>query len=308
MIGKCYQLFILIVSLYNWPMTNLRKLLLIGCGDIPQRMLKQLNQDNPVTAFSHLAAVRRSHLPIADTQMIYGDASDAEVLAEAMSEPPDQVVVTLTPDGRSLEDYTRTYLDSAKNLCAVAASLAPQARLIFISSTSVYHQNQGEWISAESPTKPVRETARVLLDAEREFMKSANPASVVRFSGIYGPGRDALIRKVGRGQFTRPELDHWSNRIHADDCGALLAFLMAHYSSGAGKKKEIWLASDGQPVALSKVERWIADKLGVAHPDLDNSELQLAGKRCDHSQLLRSGFKLRFPDYQQGYAPLLASD
>ena len=65
---------------------------------------------------------------------------------------------------------------------------------------------------------------RVLLEAERR-LAPLQGGSVLRLSGIYGPGRDAMLRRARAA--AAPEA-RWSNRIHVDDAAAALSHLLDH--------------------------------------------------------------------------------
>ena len=85
------------------------------------------------------------------------------------------------------------YLDGARNLLETF----PGSKLLFTSSTSVYAQRDGSWVTEESDAKPMRETSRVLLETERLVL--ADAGIVARLAGIYGPGRSALLNKFLNG-------------------------------------------------------------------------------------------------------------
>ncbi len=70
--------------------------------------------------------------------------------------------------------------------------------MLFTSSTSVYAQRDGSWVTEESETKPARETGRILLETE-EFVLG-HGGIVARLAGIYGPGRSALLSKFLAGE------------------------------------------------------------------------------------------------------------
>lgn len=276
-----------------------RKLLLIGCGDIPRRMLPHLEP----AAFS-LMGIRRRAVPLPNCTMLYGDAADPEILAQALRWQPDQILITLTPDASDVEAYRRTYLNPVRHIAALTPELSSQSHLIFVSSTGLYSQDCGEWVDETSPAQPARPTAAVLLEAEQAIEAAGNPWTVVRFSGIYGPGRTALLRRALAGQFTATAHAAWTNRIHADDCGALLAHLIGKFE---GTGNGILIGTDSCPAVNCDVEGWIAHQVdaSLAIRPLNNAP---KGKRCINQKLLDAGYRLRYPSYREGYAGLLESE
>lgn len=114
----------------------------------------------------------------------------------------------------------------------------PFRRFIYISSTSVYGQNAGEWIDETSVCKPDRENGLICLAAEELLRRTFRPTGasavsdevtsplvVLRLSGIYGPNR--LLRRIEELRSAEPlsgNPEAFLNLIHVDDAvGAVLA-------------------------------------------------------------------------------------
>jgi nucleoside-diphosphate-sugar epimerase len=174
--------------------------------------------------------------------------------------------------------------------------------VIWVSSTSVYGDNNGDWVDETTKPNPVTFSGEILLEAEQLIHKLPCLSSVVRFSGIYGPGRTRLLGQVQAGKGRPKSPEQWSNRIHADDCGAVLAHLMALLES---KKpiEPIYLASDCEPVTQYDIRQWLAQKLDVA---LTPEAVKLGSiRRCNNRLLLDSGFKFSYPSFREGYTALI---
>src|SRR5215471_13375606 len=118
----------------------------------------------------------------------------------------DAVIHCASSRGGNTESYRRIYLEGALNLL----ESLPGSKLLFTSSTSVYAQRDGSWVTEESETNPVRETSRILLEAEKLVLDRGG--IVARLAGIYGPGRSALLSKFLTGTVTAdPENDRFTN-------------------------------------------------------------------------------------------------
>src|SRR5947199_7889316 len=74
----------------------------------------------------------------------------------------DAVIHCASSRGGDAEAYREIYLNGARHLLQTF----PNAKMMFISSTSVYAQRDGSWVTEESDTKPIRETSRILLEVE----------------------------------------------------------------------------------------------------------------------------------------------
>ncbi|HBM42679.1 MAG TPA: NAD(P)-dependent oxidoreductase, partial [Halomonas sp.] len=131
------------------------------------------------------------------------------------------------------------------------------------------------------------------------------PGTVVRFSGIYGPGRDRLIHQVAEGRIAAVTPVIYSNRIHRDDCTGILAHLIRCQESGT-PLADLYLGSDCEPVTLHNVMAWLAKQLKVESTDTMQSPLRRrASKRCDNRRILETGYTFRYPTYKEGYAQVL---
>ncbi len=279
------------------------RLLLIGTGDLPARLLPLLEEDS-----WEVAGIRRSDAPIAGApegrvEMHRGDAADESALEPLFRARPNAAIVTVSPPERTEAAYEQTYLDTARSVARVAGGLSPETHLVFVSSTSVYGQDAGEIVDESSETRPSRPTAGILLEAERAITASGLPWSVVRFSGIYGPGRERLVNRIREGVSSNAAAA-WTNRIHAEDCARVLHFVLTADTvpaTGAG----VLLATDNEPALRHDVEAWIAKQLGVALSPRGRTDAPARGKRCDNARLRSLGFQPKYPDYRAGYAEIL---
>ena len=201
------------------------------------------------------------------------------------------------PPNAVRKGYRQAYVDGLVNLLAQVQT----GRLIFVSSTSVYGHDGGEIVDEQAATEPARFNGRILLEGEGVARTAATPSICVRFAGIYGPGRDFLVRQLRSGQATcRETPPQWTNRIHADDCAGVLAHLLELEQPAA-----VYCASDSLPAPRCAVLDWLAGRLGVAPPRRDAASTSGQGKRVCNQRLLASGYALRYSDFKAGYGALL---
>lgn len=275
--------------------------LILGCGDLGQRLAAQLPEGQ-----YRVVGVRRS--PPADTSSLtyrQSDLSQPDTLRPLLAEPPDIIVITMTPDERNDAAYRRAYVDTCVHVVNTLKALRQSPTLLlFVSSTGVYGQQDGSWVDETSPTEPESFSGQRLLEAEAIIRASGFSHCIVRFSGIYGPGRTRLIEQVRQGRAVLSAA--FTNRIHADDCAGVLAHLIDKARRGI-EQESLYLATDSTPAPMAEVVNWLAMQLKVdraifAPDQLDNER---GNKRCANQRLLDSGYRLRYPGYQQGYAALL---
>ena len=237
---------------------------------------------------------------------IEADLTHAGVLGQALEGRFDQVVYAASSDGRDERAYRDAYERGPQNLLAALA--APPSRLVFVSSTGVYAQSDGEWVDETSETSPTENSGRCLLAGEGVVRASGVDAVVVRFGGIYGPGRTRLMEKVRAGEARVPSHGpRWSNRIHRDDCAGVIRHLLE-----LERPDPLYLGVDHEPADLAEVQRWLAAELGAPEPtvggedDAMSSRRRRSNKRCDSSRLRASGYRFRYPTFREGYRALLA--
>jgi len=217
----------------------------------------------------------------------------------------DDVVYAVSADSFDSQSYRQAYIDGFENLLSVVQTTEGRRpkRLIYVSSTSVYGQVAGEVVNEDSSTSPSRFSGQVMLEGERLGIGCSIPTVVVRFGGIYGPGRTRLIEKVLGGATCSANPVRFTNRIHRDDCAGVLAHLLRLVSP-----ESVYLAVDDKPAPECEVMRWLADQLCV--PLTEGSDLAMSqtgpNKRCFNGRLRASGYRFIYPTYQDGYQAVLA--
>jgi nucleoside-diphosphate-sugar epimerase len=204
----------------------------------------------------------------------------------------DAVIHCASSRGGDAETYRQVYLDGARNLLETF----PGSKLLFTSSTSVYAQSDGSWVTEESETKPVRETSRILLETEKLVLDQRG--IVARLAGIYGPRRSALLSKFLEGTaMIDPENDRFVNQVHRDDIATGLFFLLGREAEGA----QICNVVDDQPILQSECYRWLAQRLNRPLPPIGKSKGPRkrgdSNKRVSNAKLRRLGWTARYPTF-----------
>src|SRR5690606_31846115 len=102
-----------------------------------------------------------------------GAATDSDILQQLAHQAFDAAVITLTPGGRRESDYLSAYVRTSEQLVRLWRN-RPSAPglIIFVSSSSVYHQTDGGWVDEDSLTQPSSPNAQRLLQAERLWLDS----------------------------------------------------------------------------------------------------------------------------------------
>jgi nucleoside-diphosphate-sugar epimerase len=214
----------------------------------------------------------------------------------------ERLVFLASPGGGDVLAYQRIYLEGLGNVLDVLLSRGPLARALVVTSTAVYAQEDGEWVDETSPALG-QGTARVLLEGEALLASRVSQSSAVRLAGIYGPGRDRMIRAVREGRARIPAEPRWTNRIHRDDAAAALAHLVCREREPA----PIYIGVDDEPAQLGDVYRWLAQELPAPEPAVGDDERvpRSGSKRARNARLRETGWTPRYPSYREGYRSML---
>lgn len=274
-----------------------KKLLLIGYGDIAKRCAAGFVKNG-----AEITAIARTPRHLANGTFWQGAVAENGVRKKLAENRFDIAIVTLTPGERTDDAYRQTYVEDSRSLINTwqVNNNAP-GLIIFVSSTSVYAQNNGEWVDENSAATPESFAGRRLLEAEQLWRDSVLNTCIVRFSGIYGPGRNHLINRVKSGWAGG---EQYTNRIHADDCAGVLLHLCQQHAAGVSLPG-VLLASDSEPVPGWQVSQWLARRMNLAPSDNTAMVNRAGNKRCSNKLLLAIGYVLKYPSYREGYGELL---
>ncbi|HAW00807.1 MAG TPA: hypothetical protein DCX10_03610 [Verrucomicrobiales bacterium] len=209
------------------------------------------------------------------------------------------------------DDYRNIYCNGLDNLMTLLNGRLSQS-FIYLSSTGVYGQNEGEWVDETMPVQPKSETGQVLVEAEKKiihrYQSNAFPGMILRLSGIYGPGRGYAWKRIQQGNAViEAPGERWVNMIHRDD--AARAVQAAFMEGIAG---EFYNVTDDVPVRQLEFYQWLASTSGSPIPKLVESDplkpskRQVTHKRISNQKLKQlNNFKLKFPSFKEGYLTLM---
>jgi len=307
------------------------KILIVGCGVIGSKLAEVLStQGHQVTGLKRKP--KASHL----INYVAADISSPADLAE-LDTDFEQAFFIVSPDGRNEQSYRAVYETGLTNLL----DRLPKARWIMVSSSSVYGQSvasvpdrlrhfrhpwqsQGEWVDEDSVAEPDNIASRLIRQAEQR-LTALNPDNVVvRFSGIYGPGREYLLRQAMQAPAIQQTPPYFTNRIHQQDCVGVLCFLLEQRLAGKALD-QYYLASDDDPAPMWDVISWLAERLHCQPPTAKDGGSAAIGrepmrptakavgadirmnKRCSNARLKALGYQFQYPSYKDGYLELIGA-
>ncbi len=206
--------------------------------------------------------------------------------------------------------YRSAYLTGLENILAALSNQNQNlSRFFFASSTAVYAQSSGEWVDENSPAEAAHFRGRIMREAEGLALGGPYPATVVRFGGIYGPGRARLVQETRRALETgQPveaeegppeETGPYVNRIHREDCAGIFHHLME-----MRKPAPLYVGVDQEPAGKCEVLRWLAGEMRVSG-SRKIPPIQGMGKRCSSARIRAAGYTFIHPTFREGYGAIL---
>ncbi len=275
------------------------KILIVGCGTIGSELAGVLSaQGHDVTGLKR--SPKSSALDLVN--YIAADISSSADLANLDTDFA-QAFFIVSPDRRNEQSYRAVYETGLNNLL----TRLPKTQWLMVSSTSVYGQYRGEWVDEDSIAEPANITSHLIRQAEQQLI-DANPANIViRFSGIYGPGREYLLRQAVQTPAIQQTPPYFTNRIHQQDCVGVLSFLLKQRLSG-NALAQCYLASDDDPAPMWDVMTWLAERLHCQPPVLKAVDTDAGmNKRCRNARLKALGYRFQYPSYKDGYWELIGA-
>lgn len=236
------------------------------------------------------------------------------------SEAPPQVVAALmdatallisVPPGESGDPALAQFADTIAG--------APNLQtIVYLSTVGVYGDHGGAWVDEATPAIPISDRSRERLAAEQAWAalgaRAGKPVAILRLSGIYGPGQNALMQ-VARGSAKRIDKPgQVFNRIHVADIAQAIDAAFTRQAN------DVFNVTDDEPTAQGVPIAFAADLLGIAPPP-EIAFAQAAkgmspmarsfygeSKRVKNARLKRElGVRLSYSNYRDGLRALFAS-
>jgi nucleoside-diphosphate-sugar epimerase len=289
------------------------RVLIVGCGYVGVPLGAELVRLGHEVFGLRRNVTAEAELRAAGIQPLIGDVTQPEALAKL---PRDfDWVVNCVAAGGDAENYREIYLQGARHLIEWLAP-NPLKKFVYTSSTSVFGQNDGSQVKESSPTEPVAETSKILVETEKVLQAAVVerkfPAVILRVAGIYGPERGHWFKQFLKdAAHIEGDGSRCLNMIHSDDLvGCIIAALKN------GRAGEIYNAVDDEPVSQLHFFQWLAQAVDKPLPpsvpeNPDNQRRRgVTNKRVSNRKLkMELGYRFKYPTFRQGYsAELLRID
>lgn len=164
------------------------------------------------------------------------------------------------PPGRGVHDTRTLHL-----VAALARGQSLPQQVVYISTSGVYGDCNGELVAETHPQRPQTDRARRRADAERRLRewgaRSRVRISILRVPGIYAADRLPLKRLADGTPALAPEDDAYVNHVHAEDLARITVAALYR-----GHPNRSYNAADDAPCKMGDYFDLVADRFGLPRP------------------------------------------
>jgi nucleoside-diphosphate-sugar epimerase len=236
----------------------MRRLLVVGFGDIAQRMVPLLAGRWRVYALARDPR-RFPLLRALGVTPVRGDLDRQGTLAPLAGLAHD-VAHLAPPPARGARD-TRT----AHLIAALAKGGSLPQHFVYISTSGVYGDCGGALVAETRPPRPQTERAQRRADAERQLRvwgrRSGVRVSILRVPGIYAVDRLPLARLTRGTPALNADEDVYVNHVHADDLARIVVAALQRGAPG-----RMYNAADDAPIRMGDYFDMVAERFGLPRP------------------------------------------
>ena len=278
--------------------------LIIGCGDTGERLARLHEAAGDTVRATTRSAERHNKLQTLQQapELLDLDHPPGNVqLTEA-----DILYMLVPPGGNGSHDPRMA------TLLQLIEQVGLPRRFVYISTTGVYGDCSGDWVTEASPRQPHSQRAWRRAAAEQQLeiwaTRMAVELVILRVPGIYGPGRLPLARLERGDPVLHADEAPWSNRIHIEDLAAACALVGTHPEANG-----VYNVTDGRPTTMTDYFNQVADACGLTRPpQISRAEAEERfsanmlsflneSRRIDSSRLRKElGMQLKYPDLASG--------
>ena len=184
----------------------------------------------------------------------------------------------------------------------------------YLSSTSVYGNHDGKWVSEKSKLLTNNDTGINRIVAENEWLKLNRyhfvPTRIFRLSGIYSQERNVFLRLANDQIRYVKKSNHFFSRIHVADIAQVLSKSLIYSKVG-----EIYNVADNMPCSYEKTIFYACSLMRIQNPppvslqSLNEGKMKnfyKDSKKVSNAKIKKDlKVKLNFPTYKEGFKEIL---
>lgn len=296
--------------------------LLFGCGYLGARVARLWRAAGHRVTIVTRSPAKAEALRTEGYDALTADVGDPATLGDL---PPAETVLFAVGYDRTSSDPAPkrsiydVYAGGVRNvLNSIPHSPFPAPHFVYVSSTGVYGDADGDWVDEQTPCRPLREGGRASSAAEEVIADHplGRRAIILRLAGIYGPGRIPRADVLRRGEPIDAPADGCLNLIHVDDAARVVLAVERAARDGRIALPRTYCVADGRPGLRREYYAELARLLGAPPPRFVEpaatspaARRAAADKRISNARLLSEiDLTLDYPSFREGLAAIVAGE
>ncbi|WFP77004.1 SDR family oxidoreductase [Mesorhizobium sp. WSM4906] len=274
-----------------------KRFFIFGAGYSGKAFARANSQGAPILGTTRSSG-KFEALKQAGIEPLHFDGSLTPEIGDALRQMT-HLIVSVAPD-----EAGDAVLNAARE--AIRAKMPALEWIGYLSTVGVYGDHGGAWVDEGADCKPVSKRSTVRVAAEQDWLtlgrEIEKPVATLRLSGIYGPGRNALVNLEDGTARRLVKPGQVFNRIHCDDIAGALWHLAQRNLGG------IFNVTDDEPAPPQDVVAYAAGLMGIEPPpEIPFETAQLSpmarsfygeNKRVANKAIKAAGYSFRFPNYR----------
>jgi len=275
---------------------NKNKFLILGCGFSGSFFAKTIRKLGCI-------ALTSSRSENKDPNSFIFDSEKGIVPNEKIFTGVTHILSCIPPDKNGNDPVLGSLKNKLKSL--------PLEWVGYLSTTGVYGNTKGDWVSESDKPKPLQNRSHKRLNCEKAWIESGLPVQIFRLPGIYGSGRSTFeaIRTKKIRVITKK--NQVFSRIHVADITNAIIYLLQNKNSL--KFHQIINIPDDEPCSQIEVIQYCYDLLGLTMPKpmlFEDAKQELSpiaqsfwmeNRRVSNKLLCETlGYKLIYKNYKIG--------
>ena len=228
---------------------NKNKFLILGCGFSGSFFAKTVRQLG-------CTALTSSRSENKDPNSFIFNSEKGIVPNEKIFNGITHVLSCIPPDNNGNDPVLGSLKNKLKSL--------PLEWVGYLSTTGVYGNTKGDWVSETDHPKPLQNRSHKRLNCEKEWIESGLPVQIFRLPGIYGPGRSTFEAIRTNKIRVISKKNQVFSRIHVADITNAILYLLQNKNSL--KFHQIINIADDEPCSQIEVIQYCYDLLGLQMP------------------------------------------
>ena len=275
---------------------NKSKFLILGCGFSGIFFAKTIRKLG-------CTALTSSRSKSKDPNSFVFDSENGLVPNEKIFDGVTHILSCIPPDKNGKDPVLGSLKNKLKTL--------PLEWVGYLSTTGVYGDTAGEWVSELNEPNPFQKRSQKRLNCEKEWLESGLPLQIFRLPGIYGPGRSTFEAIKSKKIRVISKKNQVFSRIHVADITNAIVYLLQNKHSL--QFHQIINIADDEPCSQIEVIQYCYDLLGLKMPEpifFDDAKSELSpmaksfwmeNRRVSNNLLCKTlGYKLLYRNYKEG--------